>query len=225
VPTQLPAGRYGEPYSAMIAATGGVPPITFTRVFGDIPDGLEFGPDGTLSGTPLEVGKFRLVFQAIDSGVGGTAAVDVNSFELVIEDAPDFIIETTELPEAIVDTGYNAVIHATGGVAPYDWQISGLPKGMVPGADDAAGGLKIDGSTSEPGVRNLLVTVVDQQGRKAERAIALVVREAAAESETPDSDGGCGCAATRGSHSTLGLLMIGAVLAWRGLRHRRSRPD
>jgi hypothetical protein len=225
VPTQLPAGRYGEPYSAMIAATGGVPPITFTRVFGDIPDGLEFGPDGTLSGTPLEVGKFRLVFQAIDSGVGGTAAVDVNSFELVIEDAPGFIIETTELPEAVVDTGYNAVIHATGGVAPYDWQISGLPKGMVPGADDAAGGLKIDGSTSEPGVRNLLVTVVDQQGRKAERAIALVVREAAAESETPDSDGGCGCATTRGSHSTLGLLMIGAVLAWRAVRHRRSRRD
>jgi hypothetical protein len=50
--TSLPDGTYGTAYSATIEATGGVTPYTWSLTSGDLPEGFNLSPDGTISGTP-----------------------------------------------------------------------------------------------------------------------------------------------------------------------------
>jgi hypothetical protein len=212
VPTVLPRGTYQQPYDAQITATGGLPPITFFLELGELPEGLDLSADGRISGTPLEVGRFRLVVQARDSGPGGVAAIDVNTFELVIDDAEGFQIVTSELPVAIVNQGYTAVVEASGGLAPYDWSLKGrLPSGMIANLD-ADGNFLIVGTASEPSTTNLLLEVVDAQGRTARRALALVVTEAPV-GPTPEEEQG-GCTSTRGhpeGSTLLWFALLGLV--------------
>jgi large repetitive protein len=215
VPMELPTGTYGQPYAAMITATGGVPPISFIVELGELPEGLELMPDGTLSGTPMQVGRFRLVIQARDSGPGGVSALDVNTFELEIVDAPGFQIETTELPEAIVNRGYSATVKATGGIPPYDWSSGRLPSGMIARVDEN-GDFLIVGTAEQPGVTNILIEVADAQGRMAQRAFALVVADLP-QDLAPKEDDGCGCAATapKAGGTLLWLALFGLALLLR----------
>jgi hypothetical protein len=50
--TSLPGGTVAVPYSATLAATGGVPPYTWTVSSGALPAGLTLGSDGKITGTP-----------------------------------------------------------------------------------------------------------------------------------------------------------------------------
>ncbi len=229
VPAVLSTAHYNEAYSTKLTASGGLPPITWLRQLGTLPEGVGLSADGTLSGTPLQVGTFRFVVEARDSGSGGLAAKDVNSFELeVVDMAGGFTISTTEIPKAIVDTGYEATISATGGLPPYEWSIEAgrLPEGMVPSFDATTNAFRISGSVGAPGVTNLLISVVDAQGRSAQRAFALVVEEAPAMIDENADGGGCGCTAARTSGrsvwSGIGLFAL-ALLALRR-RRRTSSP-
>src|SRR5690606_9032099 len=63
-PASLPDGTVGTPYSAVIAATGGLAPYTFEHG-GDLPDGLILDvSSGVLSGTPASEGSFSFSVQA-----------------------------------------------------------------------------------------------------------------------------------------------------------------
>lgn len=224
VPDVLSTGRYDEPYSANLRATGGTPPITWLLQLGQLPEGVELSTDGVLSGTPLEVGEFRFVVEARDSGSGGLSATDVNTFVLEILDTDDFTIETAELPRGVVGAGYTAMISATGGLAPYDWRLEEgrTPMGLLPTINQETGEFVINGTPAEAGVTNLLVSVTDAQGRQARKAFALIVDESAPVVEEPKDEGGCGCAATGQSNGApaLGLLLAGALLLFR--RRRRK---
>jgi arylsulfatase A-like enzyme len=65
---ELPAATYGAPYSTMLAAWGGTPPLSWTLEEGALPAGMRFDADGTLSGTPTEFGAFLLGIRVTDSG-------------------------------------------------------------------------------------------------------------------------------------------------------------
>ncbi len=224
VPTVLSTAHYNEDYSTKLIASGGLPPVTWIVQLGTLPEGISLSADGTLSGTPLEVGTFRFVVEARDAGSGGLAAKDVNSFELeVVDMAGGFTITTTDIPAATVDAGYEATISATGGLPPYEWSIEEgrLPEGMVPSFDATTNAFRISGSVGAPGVTNLLISVVDTQGRLAKRAFALVVVEAPVMVEENTDTGGCGCTAAgarRAGASLLGLIVMGGLLF---LRRRR----
>ncbi|NTU85558.1 MAG: hypothetical protein HGA45_40425, partial [Chloroflexales bacterium] len=57
----LPAGTARAPYSAALAATGGVAPYVWSVAGGALPPGLRLDPaSGRISGTPLTVGTWRL---------------------------------------------------------------------------------------------------------------------------------------------------------------------
>src|ERR1700751_3642148 len=67
--SSLPAGQTGVAYSAVLAATGGTPPYTWSLTSGTFPAGLMFdAATGAISGTPTQaVTNTALTFQVDDS--------------------------------------------------------------------------------------------------------------------------------------------------------------
>ena len=65
--TALVNGEKDKAYMATLQASGGKPPYQWSVTGGTLPDGLELGTDGTLSGTPTDSGNFPLTFQVTDS--------------------------------------------------------------------------------------------------------------------------------------------------------------
>lgn len=70
LPASLPAGEVGEPYSALLTVTGGLPPYVWTLTPGEpaLPNGLTLSPGGLISGTPTEVGVYDFSIRLTESG-------------------------------------------------------------------------------------------------------------------------------------------------------------
>ncbi len=83
--TSLPDGVVGEEYEAEVAATGGIEPYTWSIVLdGDLPDGLDLGPDdGKISGTPEagSEGDYIFTVQVEDD----SAQTDTQEFSIHID--------------------------------------------------------------------------------------------------------------------------------------------
>jgi uncharacterized protein (TIGR03118 family) len=66
-PASPPAGTLNSSYAGFgFSASGGSPPYTW-KASGTLPPGLTFGSDGTLSGTPTQVGTYAFSVIATDS--------------------------------------------------------------------------------------------------------------------------------------------------------------
>jgi uncharacterized repeat protein (TIGR03803 family) len=66
--TSLPLGTVNTPYSATLAAAGGLPPYTWSVVHGSLPNGLTLNAgSGAISGSPATVGTFNFTAQVSDS--------------------------------------------------------------------------------------------------------------------------------------------------------------
>jgi hypothetical protein len=64
----LARAELGQPYDQTLAASGGVPPYTWSIVSGNLPQGLTLeAGTGRIAGTPNEAGDFSLTFQVTDS--------------------------------------------------------------------------------------------------------------------------------------------------------------
>jgi subtilisin family serine protease len=79
----LPSGTVGVPYSATLAATGGAPPYTWSRISGKVPTGLALSPSGAISGTPTKRGTYTFTVRVRDS-LGGQVS---RSFSIQINRA------------------------------------------------------------------------------------------------------------------------------------------
>src|SRR5664279_2964948 len=68
VTTSLPPGTQNQTYSAMLAATGGLTPYTWSITTGTLPDGLHLNAStGAITGTPTTVGTSNFTVQVADS--------------------------------------------------------------------------------------------------------------------------------------------------------------
>ncbi len=63
----LPNGSINVAYSETLQATGGVPPFSWTIFSGSFPPGLALGTDGTITGTPTQIGDFSFTVEVSDS--------------------------------------------------------------------------------------------------------------------------------------------------------------
>ncbi|NOQ13838.1 MAG: S8 family serine peptidase, partial [Methyloprofundus sp.] len=71
----LPAGTTGVAYDYSLSASGGVSPYTWNIINGSLPVGLSLQADGTIYGTPSQVGSSDFTLQLTDSS--GSTAVQV----------------------------------------------------------------------------------------------------------------------------------------------------
>ena len=67
-PGALPAAAFGVAYATTLAATGGIPPYTWTIAQGALPAGLALSSAGVLSGTPSSVGTASFTVKLTDAG-------------------------------------------------------------------------------------------------------------------------------------------------------------
>jgi hypothetical protein len=68
----LPSGKENEYYFHELAATGGTPPYSWTKVSSVFPSGISLSAQGVISGTPLVAGTFWVTLRATDAD--GTSA-------------------------------------------------------------------------------------------------------------------------------------------------------
>jgi hypothetical protein len=107
-----------------------------------------------------------------DPTTHGIALVSVSALAL----PPILSLANTGLPDAVEGHPYSAVLHLSGGTAPYHWEIAAgsLPTGFVL---DAAEGI-ISGITNERGAFGFTVEAVDIAGQSIARALAIHVSQA-----------------------------------------------
>lgn len=127
-PASLPAMRAGTPFQQPLSASGGRAPYSFVLASGALPPGLALDRNGLLSGTPTQRGPFNFVVRAkdaagasADKAYGGTVAPS----SLEINPASASIRQGVAFSQALA---------ATGGVAPYRFQLeagAALPPGIV----------------------------------------------------------------------------------------------
>jgi len=130
----LPGAIEGNSYAAILSATGGVPPYTWSRVPGSqLPSGLNLSADGVITGTPAVSGSFSFAVRVQDAST--IQQSDQAVFSISIEAAPEPAptapqIVTNSLPAGTVNSPYLAVVSATGGTGVYTWTFAGLPAGL-----------------------------------------------------------------------------------------------
>jgi Galactose oxidase, central domain len=66
-PSPLPTAPVGSPYNQALAATGGIPPVTWVLIGGSLPTGLSLAPNGVISGTATTQQTSNFTVQATDS--------------------------------------------------------------------------------------------------------------------------------------------------------------
>jgi hypothetical protein len=86
----LPDGSAGFPYSAAVGATGGQPPYAWS-INGDLPAGLSFASDGSITGTPTAAGTAQFVVTVTDSL--GLRATRQLSLRVALDRVPSLSIE------------------------------------------------------------------------------------------------------------------------------------
>lgn len=173
VATRLANGQVGSSYSETVPSpTTGRAPFTFAlnaNALGSLPEGLNLGPDGRISGTPLNPGVYTFGLLIRDaSGFGSNAAVT-----LTVNAAPGLRIQTLTLPGGSTGAAYNQTLVASGGRAPYNWAVSSgtLPNGLV--LNPVSG--QLTGMPTLQGTGFFVVRVSDTAGASATGYLGISV--------------------------------------------------
>jgi hypothetical protein len=160
VTTSLAQGTQNTIYSAMLAATGGITPYTWSISTGSLPNGLSLNSGtGAITGTPIGVGTSNFTVQVADSQ--SPPATATGQLSITIAPAVPLSITTTSLPSGTAGSPYNATVAAIGGVTPYTWSvISGkMPDGLTLNSSTGA----ITGTPQNVGTSNLTFQVTDSE--------------------------------------------------------------
>jgi Putative Ig domain len=134
--TSMPNAPVGSPYSIPLAASGGVPPLTWAITSGALPPGLTLTPaTGQISGIPTTQNTFTFTVQVTDSSLLGTnehPQTASQPLSITVGPPGPLTIVTTALPQAETANLYSQTILTTGGEGPFTWAITSgiLPSGM-----------------------------------------------------------------------------------------------
>lgn len=120
----LPVLTEGEDFDWWMHATGGEPPYSWTVAPGSLPVGLSMSEDGHISGAPMS-GTHRQYAVTVTVRDANGVAASPRVFDLTILEhvQPLNILTPALLPSGDVGTYYVATVSATGGIAPYSWEV------------------------------------------------------------------------------------------------------
>jgi len=166
--TSLQAGVQGDPYSANLAAIGGLSPYTWSLAAGTLPPGLSLNASGQISGTASAAGTYSFTV-SVASGDGQAATKPFS-----VQVYPPLVISSSSLASATVDQAYSAFLTASGGTGQYVWSaVYGIPSGMGLSASGDLGG-----TPTTAGTYSLQVKVTDSVGDVATQTVAMTVNPA-----------------------------------------------
>jgi hypothetical protein len=175
--TGLPTGVVGVAYTnAVLQATGGVQPYTWSISTGSLPPGLSLNAStGAITGTPTSQGTFNFTAKVVDSSSPQQSA----TANLSITINGPLAITTTSLPNGTVGTFYNQQVNANGGVPPYNWSVSSgtMPPGL--GLNSNGGNEYVSGTPTTTGTYNFTLQVTDNVGDTATQAYTVSISQGA----------------------------------------------
>jgi hypothetical protein len=156
-PASLPPANAEVFYTQTITASGGTSPYSFARTAGSLPSGLTLSSSGVLSGTATVSGTFTFTVTATDSSTGTGPYAGSRTYSLTVN-APTITVSPASLPAGTAGNSYSQTITASGGVAPYSFNVTGgsLPVGLTL----TTGGL-LAGTTTTAGTFNFTITASD----------------------------------------------------------------
>ncbi|MFZ0314798.1 MAG: Ig domain-containing protein [Candidatus Korobacteraceae bacterium] len=168
----LPNGTLNDGYSMQLVASGGVAPYTWQKTAGNLPPTLSLGGGGLIQGTTTQTGMYNFTVKVTDSNSPASTAT-ANLAITVASTGQPVAVTTTSLPAATVNTFYNALLTANGGITPYTWSIlSGtLPTGLTLNASTG----QITGQPGSAGLWQFTIKVTDSQQNTATAALAIAV--------------------------------------------------
>jgi hypothetical protein len=167
-PGSLPNGVVGIAYSAQLGTTGGAPPYSFRISQGSLPPGVTMDGAGTLSGTPALAGAFTFGVLATDGG--GRSAGQLFTI-LVAAPAVPLAVTPETLPGGAINQSYSATLGATGGQAPYRFNLTGdLPPGVVFTSNGT-----LVGTPSATGTFRFTFEVTDARNTRASRNFSIAI--------------------------------------------------
>jgi hypothetical protein len=176
----LPANSYvGKPMLEFkMTASGGNQPYSWYT--DSLPPGLKMNVDGTISGTPTQLGLFQVNFAVMDAS--NPPFIDEVTLPFTIP--TDLTITNTTIPNATVGTAYNSQMTEFGGLAPYSWAVVAgqFPVGIV--IDPNTGLLNgvpctYNSTTDFSKTFTATVQVTDAIGAKASKTFSITLAPAA----------------------------------------------
>ena len=169
--TSLIGATAGTAYSALLTATGGTAPYSWTITSGTPPAGITLQSTGSLAGTPSQSGQFTFTVQVSDSSSPKLTAS--KSFTLSVA-PPPLSLTTTSLSGATSGVAYSNPLTASGGTAPYSWSLT---SGKLPAGITLQSTGSLSGTTTQTGQFTFTVQVSDSSSPKltASGSFALTV--------------------------------------------------
>jgi hypothetical protein len=164
----LASATVAQPYTALLSATGGIPPYSWT--VSGLPDGLSADAAGQVSGTPLASGTSTVSAAVTDhSGVSKSITLSLNVLD---QGGPaPLTIDTTTLPDAVVGVPYLTVISGHGGTSPLTWSLA--TAGNYPGLAFDPTGPSVAGTATQYGEWFLAVNLDDAAGTEVQQSYYL----------------------------------------------------
>ena len=177
--TTLPAAEFNVPYGALLEATGGSAPYTWSLLTSSLPAGLSMSSTGVISGTPSSVvaGTYSFVAKVTDSlGSSQQRAFSITYAYVVPEPTSNTTpptITQTILSDAKEGVPYGTVVTATGGATPYTWKASGLPPNLIMSSEGVITGIPEVGTAGK--TYRIGITVTSESGYYNSKVLDLKV--------------------------------------------------
>lgn len=170
----LPSATANSFYSATVSAAGGSGSYTYAVTSGSLPAGLSLNAvTGELSGTPTLSATSTFTITASDQETAGLTGSQ--TYTLAVNLLGSLTLNQSTLPSAIVNSGYNAQLGATGGSGTYTFAVTSgsLPSGV---SLDAGTGL-LSGTPTTSGTSTFTITATDSHtsGLTASQTYTLIV--------------------------------------------------
>ena len=168
----LPYGMVGAPYHEDLAASGGVPPYTWSVIATDLPAGLVLDTNSwAIAGIPTNTNAETATFSVELTDSIGTSTNKEFSLTII---PPLTITTTNPLPNGTVGVQYDQTLEATGGSGNYKWSLASdndLPDRL--GVDPYTG--TIGGTPTEAGTTSFQVQVMDDNGVTTNKTFTLTI--------------------------------------------------